>query len=228
MAEERIQFETVTLPATDRYDQEVADIHFVLSAGECLLVNVEDERGCPPLADTAEGLLTPVAGRVRMDGRDWSSISADESAAYRSVIGRVFEEQAWVSNLDVDENVTLAQRHHTRRPEQEIRDEALQWAGRFGWDSLPAIRPAWAPRHELVIAQWVRALLGTPRLMILERPTRDVGDEECGQLVEAVLERRAEGAAVIWLTSDERLSNNQSLNPTIRAKVLGDRWEISE
>jgi len=71
-------------------------------------------------------------------------------------------------------------------------------------------------------------LLGAPRLMILERPTHDASDEECGQLVEAVQERRTQGAAVIWLTSDARLSNNQSLDPTIRAKVLGDRWEISE
>ena len=228
MAKERIQFEAVTLQATDRYDQEVGGIDVLLRAGECLLIEVEEERGCPPFADTAEGLLAPAAGRVRMDGRDWLSLSPDESAAYRSAIGRVFEEQAWVSNLDVDENVTLAQRHHTGRSEQEIRDEALHWAARFGWDTLPAIRPAWAPRHELVIAQWVRALLGAPRLMILERPTRDAVDEECGRLVEAVQERRAEGAAVIWLTSDARLVNNQSLDPRFRAKILGDRWEILE
>ncbi len=226
MTDSILQFEAVTLPAADAYDQEVAGLDFALRAGDCLLVAVEDERPCPPLADAAEGLLEPSAGRVLMHGADWQEMSPDESSLRRSRIGRVFESQAWLSNLDVDENVTLAQRHHARRSEAEIREEAVRWVQRFGRDALPAMRPAWAPRHELIIAQWVRALLGEPELLIMERATRDATHEECAQLVEAAEEHRRRGAALIWLSSDERFLNNQSLAPTVRAKMKGERWEI--
>jgi len=226
MADTVLHFEDVTLQATDRYDQEVRGIEFQLGAGECLLIEVDDERVCPPLADTAQGLMEPMAGRVWVAGRDWSALSADDASRWRSRIGRVFEDHAWLSNLDVDENVTLAQRHHSGRADEAVRDEALRWATRFGRDALPAMRPAWAPRHELVIAQWVRALLGEPRLLILERPTRDIADDEGALLVDAVREHRGKGVAVLWLASDERLLNNQSLDATQRARIAGDRWEI--
>lgn len=228
MADEILQFDSVTLAATDAYDDRVAGIHFTLCAGESLLVQVEDERGCPPLADTAEGLCEPETGRVLIDGADWAGMAGDEVAQRRSRIGRVFASHAWLSNLDVDENVTLAQRHHSRRPESEIRDEALRLARRFRRDGLPAMRPAWASRHELIVAQWVRALLGEPRLVILERPTREVRDDECAQLVETVQACRDRGAALVWITGDRRLLNNQSLDATFRVKVSGDRWEMLE
>lgn len=226
MADAIVHFEGVTLQATDRYDQEVRGIDFRLGAGECLLIEVDGERACPPLADTAQGLIEPTTGRVWVEGRDWSALSAEAVARCRGRIGRVFEDHAWLSNLDVDENVTLAQRHHSGRTDDVIRDEALRWATRFGRDGLPAMRPAWAPRHELVVAQWVRALLGEPHLLILERPTRDIPDDESALLVDAVREQRARGVAVLWLASDERLLNNQSLHATQRAKIAGDRWEI--
>ncbi len=228
MTTEILQFDAVTLPATDGYDEPVSGIDFVLRAGECALIELEEERACPPFADTAEGLSEPASGRVLTEGRDWITLAPDEAVARRSGIGRVFERHAWVSNLDVDENVTLAQRHHTRRPPDEIRDEALRWAARFGRDTLPAVRPVWASRRDLMMAQWVRALLGAPRLIILEEPTRDMKKDDCDRLIQVVRERRAEGTAVMWLTSDMRLLNNESLDPGFRARVQGASWETLE
>ncbi len=227
MADPVLQFSAVTLSATDRDDRELSGVDFALNPGDCLAVRVEEERICPLLADTAIGLLDPSAGRVLLEGKDWARMAADDVSRVRSRIGRVFEEQAWVSNLDVDENITLAQRHHTRRSPEEIRDEALRWARRFGRDALLYVRPAWAPRQELLIAQWIRACLGEPRLLIFERPTRDATDEECRWFLDAMREHRQRGAGVIVLASDERLLDAALLRPTLCATVEEDRWEIT-
>ena len=49
-----------------------------------------------------------------------SGMSAWQQGTMRGHIGRVFVTPGWVSNLTVRENILLAQRHHTQRPDGEI------------------------------------------------------------------------------------------------------------
>ena len=221
-----LQFDQVTLPATDRSEQAVSGVHFALCPGDLLLVEISDLSSCPPLADVAQGLMTPEAGTVRIGGREWSSYSPDEEAHWRHRIGRVFGEQAWLSNLDVDENITLSQRHHTRRPIAEINDEALSWATRFNRSALPVGRPAWTSKHELMIAQWIRAFVGDPVLFILERPTRDTASAERAKFVDALSERRQAGAVVLWLTPDLRVVEDVGLVDIQQARLMENGWEM--
>ncbi len=200
-----IEWQGVCLPASAQYEIEIPDLTFALEPGEIMMVYIDNHRYCPPFADTACGLLKPSRGRILFKGRDWQSMMAGAVAAARSRIGRVFETNAWVSNLDLDENITLAQRHHTKRTQQDIRAEAEEWARRFGLPSLPAMRPIRASRQELMKSQWVRALLGQPELLLLERPCRDVSSSERRLLIDAVKEQLHREAAAIWLTSDEEV-----------------------
>lgn len=221
-----LEFDSVNLSATDAYGESLRGITFALHAGECGLFVMGEKRGCLPLMDVASGLLEPGGGTIRIRGETWDDLSPDSAARTRYGIGRVFDQQAWLSNLDVDENITLAERHYTRRSMDEIRAEANVLAQRVGLAKLPATRPAWTSRHQLMLAQWVRALLGAPFLLLLERPTRDVSDAECVKLIEVINERRAAGLAVWWLTSDARVLNNAELSPTFRAHEIGGVWEI--
>ena len=218
-------FEDVTLPATEAYEHVVSGLSFTLGPGEAWLVEVEDDLSCPPIADAAMGLLQPEAGTVRFLEREWTERAPDEVAAARSRIGRVFESRAWVSNLDVDENVTLARRHHGDASDEAVYAEARALADRFNGMTLPASRPAVTGRHDLVIAQWVRALLGDPVLLLLERPTSDVSADDGARLIEAVRERLAAGGAALWLTGDNRILQNQSLNELKRARIAKGKWE---
>lgn len=224
MATNELCFDAVKLPPTAHYDQPIHGISFTLSEGEALLLEWRDEQGWPALADAAMGLLLPVAGQVTFGGQSWDTWSPDEAASLRSRIGRVFADDAWISNLDIDENMTLAQRHHGADP-ATIYPRALELAARFGREALPSGRPAWISRHDAEICQWIRALLAEPRLLILEAPTRDVSDDECEHLVAAVAREREKGACVIWISDDPRLQNNPSLNIQVHARVKGDQWE---
>ena len=225
MSDEVLGFDHVTLPATARHVQPTGVLDVALDEGACLLLEVSAEQAWPPVAEVASGLLAPAGGRVRIGGADWAGLSADAAAGWRSRIGRVFMEQAWVSNLDVDENVTLARRHHTGQSPAAIAAEADQWARRFGLAGLPATRPAGTARPDLMKAQWVRALLGSPRLLLLERPTRDVPDSDGELLLAAVQEQRERGAAVVWVTGNERALERVALDATVRWRFSGERWE---
>lgn len=198
-----LEFDRVTWTVLPPYETGLQGVAFAVQPGELVAVRVQAAAGGLPVADAAQGLLEPEAGCVRIGGDDWRALAPDAAARRRGATGRVFSGRGWVSNLDVDENVVLAQRHHTARPLGAIREEAEAWARRFGLSGLPAARPAALGRAVLRRAEWVRAFLGTPTLIILEQPSRDLGAGELTPLVAAVAGARERGAGVLWIAEDE-------------------------
>jgi phospholipid/cholesterol/gamma-HCH transport system ATP-binding protein len=168
------------------------------------------------------GVIAPVAGAALFDGREWTSRSPDDAAAARGRIGRVFERAGWLSNLDVDENITLAQRYHRRRHPEDTLEEARALASELGIGDLPVGRPAFVERDLLLRCQWVRALMGKPALLLLERPGRDLPAASVAPLIAAVNRRREQdGLAVLWLTdAHERIADSE-LRPTQKFAIEG-------
>lgn len=197
-----VAMEDVTVETRPPYETGLAGASLVLRAGALAMVYIPEGFAYTPLADMVQGLVEPDAGVVRYRGEDWRVMDPARAAAQRGTIGRVFDQRGWISNLDVDENITLASRHHTLRPLPEIEQEALALAQSFGLPELPRRRPALLRRADLRRCEWVRALIGTPSLVVLEHPTRDVFAEAIPKLVAAVRAARARGAAVMWITGD--------------------------
>lgn len=200
-----IAFERVTLAVQPPYETGLEDVSFALRGGDFLAIRTREGLTRLAFADVAQGLVGPDSGRVTFLGEDWREMSPGHSAECRGRIGRVFETNAWISNLDVDENITLAQRHHSRRPEEEIAVEAGVLAAQFGLTGLPRGRPAVVRRADLRRAEWVRAFMGAPTLLLLENPTKDVSMESLPGLIRAVKAACSRGAAAIWMTDDVRV-----------------------
>lgn len=205
----------VHLTSRAPYDVGLAGLSLALKPGDLCLVRVSEGEPITPLADVASGLVEPEAGAVLFEGKEWSVCTAEVAAALRGRIGRVFERAGWLSNLDVDENITLAQRYHTKRDPAEILQEARALAEELGLGGIPAGRPAHVERDLLQRAQWIRALLGSPRLLLLERPGRDLPASELAPLIAAVNKRREQhGVAVLWLTDAHERFTDSALRAT--------------
>lgn len=224
--EEVLEFQRVAVEGGHLYDSAIWQISFCLRRGELALVHLEEGHLRIPLADAAQGLVEPVQGSVSFLGKTWSSISHERKLAERAKIGRVFDEPGWISELDVDENITLSQRHHTRRTETEIRDEASELARLFSLPGLPQGKPSSMRAPDLRRAACVRALLGKPELLILERPTAGVYPAIMPALMTAVRGAREHGAAILWTTDNWDLWNDPGVNPTIRCKMTGSQMSI--
>jgi phospholipid/cholesterol/gamma-HCH transport system ATP-binding protein len=174
---------------------------FSLGQGEAAWIAMRPGEQPVPWGDLAQGLVEPSEGAVQFQGKDWRQYAPHEGAAARGAIRRVFASGGWLSNLDVDENVTLSERHHTVRPAADIEAEVDRRARQFGLDGVPRMRPALVKPGELRRAEWVRAFMGTPALIILEEPMRDVYTDHLPALLRAVREARAGGTAILWLTA---------------------------
>lgn len=214
-----LAFSSVSIAATPGDELSLRDLSLGINPGELVLVEVDTRLSPGVIADLAMGLVEPESGSVLFDNQPWFARSAVEVAAARSRIGRVFAEPGWISNLDVDENVTLASRYHGLLADAEAYDQADALARRLGMPGLPAGRPAHVAARDLRRAEWVRALLGPKKLIVLEDPTRDL-PVLWHEALRAEVERvRQAGAAVMWVQGAGEADLSKRLKPTLQFSV---------
>ncbi len=222
-----LEFDNVTVESEPGvYDAPIWKVSFALRPGELMLIKLERNQSRIPLMDAATGLVDPSTGSVRMGGRDWRELSPREAAKQRGQIGRVFDESGWVSGLDLDENVILAQRHHSRRKADEIRDEAARLARIFSLPGLPRGRPGQVRRQDLRRAGLIRALLGHPLLLLLDQPTRGIYPDAMPPLMSSLRAARQRGAAVLWLTDESQVWNDRGIKATVRGTMGGAQLQF--
>ncbi len=218
-----LQFEGVTVLSDTHLAVGLREVSFALRAGEVAIVEVEEGREHVPLADVAEGLILADEGRVAFMGEGWETMSAHRQANRRGRIRRVFHNYGWVSNLSVLDNICLAEFHHTHRPHGDVVDEAVALARRFGIGEIPDARPSRVLGLVLRKLEWVRALLGRPALVILERPLFGAPRADASLLLAAVAEEARRGAAVVWLTDEPRVCGCKDFESCKRFKMEGER-----
>ncbi|MBI2441470.1 MAG: hypothetical protein HYV35_08880 [Lentisphaerae bacterium] len=206
-----LQFKDVTMAAAPLEYAGLNQVNAAFLPGTLSVIRVEPGNEVLPLADLAQGLLNPTEGSILFQGEDWNTMTAEQALAKRAQTSRVFDGHGWISNLNVNENVTLAQRHHTARPIAEILAEAEALARAFGLRELPKVRPALMSRQDLRRAEWIRAFLGQPLLVLLERPMRGVAREHLPRLSGAVQAACQRKAAVLWLTDNDRIEQQPGL-----------------
>jgi phospholipid/cholesterol/gamma-HCH transport system ATP-binding protein len=191
-----------------------------LAMGELALIDAPEPELAAAFADLAAGLQPAATGTVRVLGQDWAELTRDAASTLRSRIGRVFGDGGWIPHLDVATNVVLPALHHTARSEAVLRERAAELAMMFGLPGLPLSRPSALPRDDLARAACVRALLGQPRLLLLESPLqRGIAIEIARPLLDACARLRRDGGAVVWLTRTPAIWNDPAIPAAHRLRL---------
>lgn len=221
-----LAFKGVSTEPSPFFDTPLWDVSFRLLQGQLLLVRMERGRFRLPIADLAAGIIEPTDGSVEFLGKNWQEMAADDAAAQRAKMGRVFEGQGWINFLDVGQNITLAQRHHTTRADTDIEAEATELARLFGLPGLPHRPVSGARREDLNRSAFIRAFLGQPALIILERPTRDLMPGILPPLVNAIRVARDQGSAIIWTTNEDLVWRDPGIDATFKCTMFGARMNV--
>lgn len=226
MSDTVLEFRQVATHGGHLYDTAIWQVSFTLRRGELALVQLEAGHLRTPLADAAQGLVEPLQGSVHFLGESWAEMPLAAKAAARAKIGRVFEEPGWIAELAMDENIVLLQRHHSRRSLASIRDEASELARRFSLPGLPLGTPAEMRAPDLRRAACVRAFLGEPELLILERPSAGIYPEVMPALMASVRAARERGAAVLWTTDNPEELRDPGIRPTMCCTMAGSQMSV--
>jgi ABC-type branched-subunit amino acid transport system ATPase component len=222
-----LSLQDVSFAADSTSGLSLCNLNSSLAAGDLVVVFLEKEQARTLLADAAEGLVAPTQGVVTFLGEDWQTMTPDRVAQQRGRIGRLFEGECWLSDLYVDQDITLAQQHHTRRARKEIEAEAIQLGQVFGLPGLPGGRSPSVPRQDLQKAACVRAFLGAPVLLLLENPAPGLYADLIAPLLKTVHAARQRGAALLWTTDQLEVWNNPELRPTTRCRMNGSHLQVT-
>lgn len=176
------------------------ELSLTVRSGELLTIEVEPSTRTRSFASLLQGICEPDSGGVIFLQHDWRGYDYQRHFFHRSLIGRVFEGKAWIENLNLDENVTLASRHHGKS-KIEITESVQYWLDKLGLEKLTSRRPAFVAPAILQLHQWIRAFISCAKLLILERPLQFLGERWVNKLLDAIQDFLKMGSAVLWLDS---------------------------
>ena len=180
----------------------LSHVSLSIEAGEYVSVMGPSGSGKSTLLNLLGLLDRPDTGRYRLEGRDVTTLSADERARVRSErIGFIFQSFHLVPRLSAAENIALPLMLAGVVP-RERESKVSKALADFGLDDRSNHRPdqlSGGQRQRVAIA---RATIMQPTVLLADEPTGNL-DRATGQEVTRLLEAlNAKGVTLIVVTHD--------------------------
>jgi simple sugar transport system ATP-binding protein len=181
----------------------IAGLSLQVHAGEVIGLAGLEGSGQRLLLRACAGLLHPSAGRVRIAGRDMTGRSygqfLDAGVAYLPA-GRL--EEGLIAGLTLTEHVALVERKHALlvdwRATTESAERCIQEFNIVGRPPTQVQELSGGNQQRALLALLPRQL----KLLLMEHPTRGLDLESTEYIWQRLLERRRQGTAIVFVSSD--------------------------
>ena len=173
---------------------------------DTLLIVGQSGKGKTTLLHLLALLLKPQKGSISINNQTIEQFSAAEAAAFRAQnIGIIYQRPHFVSALNVEENLLLA--NYLGNQKQQ-KDKAKQLAESLGFAEYLSKKTSQLSLGEQQRVSIARALMNNPKLVLADEPTSSLDDFNCERVV-ALLQNQAKniGASLVIVTHDQRLKN---------------------
>ncbi|WP_433433698.1 ATP-binding cassette domain-containing protein [Nonomuraea sp. CA-141351] len=172
-----------------------------LRPGEVVALMGDNGAGKSTLVKAISGVVTPDSGTITVDGSPVRIANPHDAQALG--VSTVYQDLALCENLDVVANLFLGTerrrwsllRHLAM--ERATRDLLAQLDVRITDIRVPVAMLSGGQRQSVAIA---RALIGEPRLVILDEPTAALGVEQTAQVLALIGRLRERGLAVLVIS----------------------------
>ena len=187
--------------------QVLLGVNFEAEAGEVTALLGDNGAGKSTLIKCVAGTYVPDGGEVWLDGRPQHFRTPSD--ATRAGVETVYQDLALCDNLDVVANLFLGREQtHTIIPGvlRSLYQEPMETKAREALSvlriNIPSVRSLVAElsggqRQSIAVA---KAVLWSPKLVILDEPTAALGVAQTRQVLDLVLRLRERGLAVIIIT----------------------------
>ncbi|MQA82337.1 MAG: ATP-binding cassette domain-containing protein [Streptosporangiales bacterium] len=201
----------------------LADVSIEVHTGEVHVLLGENGAGKSTLVNTLIGTLQPDEGTVRLRGDEVRRLHAAQ--ARRAGINAVLQDFSLAPTMTVAENLFLGReiRRGGVLRRGEMRRTAVERLAMIDADIDPTAEVGTLPRAEQQLVEIVKAMVGTPGVLLLDEPTAAISDSEAERLFAIVDRVKAEGWAVLYIT--HRMEEVRRLGD--RVTVLRDGRHIS-
>jgi len=182
---------------TRRFGETVANdaISFDVMPGEIFAVLGENGAGKSTLMKIVYGVVRPDAGRIAIDGR---ALEIDSPAQARSLgIAMVFQHFALFESLTLAENVALGL---PPAPLAQVSARMIELSQRYDLEIDPAKRVHDLSVGERQRVEILRALMSSPRLLILDEPTSVLKPQAIERLFVTLERLAADGVSILFIS----------------------------
>ena len=178
----------------------VDDVSLTLAAGDTLGIIGPNGAGKSSLFNLVAGVMPADAGQVLWQGRDITTLSAAERC--REGVGRTYQIPKPFDGLTVYENLLVAAEFGGGGGDGDGAEAKLLCCNIL--DQMELSHLADAPAGGLRLLErkrleMARALATRPKVLLLDEIAGGLTDLECGSLIAAIRDIKAQGVAIIWI-----------------------------
>jgi simple sugar transport system ATP-binding protein len=172
------------------------NISLSILPGQIHAVLGENGAGKSTLMKIIYGVVKPDQGQILWDGQP---VQISSPAAARQLgIGMVFQHFSLFDTLTVTENIALGLPASTNM--QELAGRISETASQYGLDLDPQRHIHTLSVGECQRVEIVRALLGKPKLLILDEPTSVLTPQAVRRLFGTLRQLAAEGCSIVYIS----------------------------
>lgn len=189
----------------------LSDFSLTVNDGTFLGVSGESGAGKSTLLSIITGLQKPSSGKVLIDGTDIFSLSDKELSAFRNEnIGFVSQEQSFLENLTVLENVALPAllSHKQNLSKSEIFLRAKKLLSDFGIAELSEQYPGVLSGGENQRVLIARALMNDPKIIAADEATDAVSEKQTKEITSIFKALSSQSKTVIFVSHDKAALEN--------------------
>jgi branched-chain amino acid transport system ATP-binding protein len=181
-------------------------------SGTCGLIG-PNGAGKTTFFNVLSGFVKPVAGTVEADGENLLSMAHFRRARWG--VRRTFQTEQAIENLSIYDNVGMIH-EHSKLSGSQRRDDVLGAIEIVGLSAHAYHKVATLPAGDRRLVELARAIVGKPRLVLLDEPAAGLPDEETarmGQIITAIPQRT--GALTILVDHDMSLVSSCCQNTAV-------------
>lgn len=161
------------------------------------------------------GLARPTSGRVRLKGRDISSLPEKFlTAMRRQTFGFVFQNFNLLKGISVIENVMLPA-YPLGLPQDELRDKAFKLLAMLDLSAKAFVKAQWLSGGEAQRVAIARALINNPDVVIADEPTANLDSKLSRQFIEIMAELKAQGRTLLMTSHDPRIEKSVVIDQVV-------------
>ncbi|RPI95023.1 MAG: sugar ABC transporter ATP-binding protein [Chloroflexi bacterium] len=178
--------------------QALSDVSLDCRAGEIHAVVGENGSGKSTLLGIASGFVEPDQGVILIGGRRLRKDSPAE--ARRLGLGMAYQDNSQVLALSVKENLYLAAPPRRRPPYWQMKKWATETLAAYELDLFPDAPTGYLTLAQRQLFEVVKALMGDPKVLLLDEPTTALGPDEVSLLHRTIRACADRGVGVVYVS----------------------------
>ena len=177
------------------------DMSLTFQAGTCGLIG-PNGAGKTTFFNVLSGFVRPAAGTVRAFGDDLLAMAHFRRARWG--VRRTFQTEQAIDQLSVFDNVAMVH-EHSRLGRSSRRKDVLDAISFVGLDADPDVQVRTLGAGQRRLVEVARAVVGRPKLVLLDEPAAGLPDEETSHLGD-VIRRIPEHTQALTILVDHDMS----------------------